>query len=89
MLRTVRDTDDQEFVPHLAVTVGVVLAMLSLGVLIFFIHRVVTSIQAFRIIANVAADLEGAINRLVRSSDPAMPAVSRGVRARGATSADC
>jgi uncharacterized membrane protein len=46
------------------VTVGVVLAMLSLGVLIFFIHHVATSIQASRIIANVAEDLEAAIDRL-------------------------
>lgn len=64
VLRTVRGSDDAEFVPHLAVTVGVVLAMLSLGVLIFFIHHVATSIQASRIIANVAEDLEGAIERL-------------------------
>jgi len=64
VLRTVRGTDDEQFVPHLAVTVGVVLAMLSLSVLIFFIHHVATSIQASRVIANVAADLEGAIDRL-------------------------
>ena len=64
VLRTVRGSDAEEFVPHLAVTVGVILAMLSLGVLIFFIHHVATSIQASRIIANVAADLEGAIDRL-------------------------
>lgn len=64
VLRTVRGGDDAEFVPHLAVTVGVLLAMLSLGVLIFFIHHVATSIQASRIIANVAEDLEGAIDRL-------------------------
>lgn len=64
VLRTVRGSDDEEFVPHLAVTVGVVLAMLSLGVLIFFIHHVATSIQASRVIANVATDLEGAISRL-------------------------
>ena len=64
VLRTVRGSDDEEFVPHLAVTVGVVLVMLSLGVLIFFIHHVATSIQASRIIANVADDLEGAITRL-------------------------
>jgi uncharacterized membrane protein len=64
VLRTVRGSDDEEFVPHLAVTVGVVLAMLSLGVLIFFIHHVATSIQASRIIANVADDLEAAIDRV-------------------------
>jgi uncharacterized membrane protein len=64
VLRTVRGSDDAEFVPHLAVTVGVTLALLSLGVLIFFIHHVSTSIQASRIIANVADDLESAITRL-------------------------
>ena len=64
VLRTVRGTEDLQFVPHLAVTIGVVLAMLSLGVLIFFIHHIATSIQASQVIANVAADLEGAIDRL-------------------------
>jgi uncharacterized membrane protein len=68
VLRTVRGDDGGVFVPHLAVTVGVVLAMLSLGVLIFFIHHVSTSIQASRIIANVAEDLEGAIDRLFPES---------------------
>lgn len=64
VLRTVRGNEDAEFVPHLAVTVGVVLAVLSLGVLIFFIHHVSTSIQASQIIAHVSADLEDAIERL-------------------------
>lgn len=64
VLRTVRGNDAAQFVPHLAVTGGVVLAMLSLGVLIFFIHHVSTSIQASQIIANVSEDLDGAIDRL-------------------------
>jgi uncharacterized membrane protein len=64
VLRTIRGTDDVEFVPHLAVTLGVGLAMLSLGVLIFFIHHVATSIQASRIIARVASDLEAAAGQL-------------------------
>jgi uncharacterized membrane protein len=64
VLRTIRGADDSEFVPHLAVTLGVLLAMLSLGVLIFFIHHVATSIQASRIIAKVASDLEAAANHL-------------------------
>ncbi len=68
VLRTVRGSDDEEFVPHLAVTVGVALAILSLGVLIFFIHHVATSIQATRVIANVADDLVRAIDRLFPAS---------------------
>lgn len=74
VLRTVRGSDNEEFVPHLAVTVGVVLAMLSLGVLIFFIHHVATSIQASRIIANVSEDLERAIDRLWPENGSAHPA---------------
>ena len=68
VLRTVRGNDDAQFVPHLAVTLGVVLAMLSLGVLIFFIHHVSTSIQASQIIASVAADLEASIDACSRSA---------------------
>lgn len=64
VLRSVRGNDDAEFALHLSVSAGVLLAMMSLGVLIFFIHHVATSIQASQIIANVAEDLEGAIDSL-------------------------
>ncbi|HSC76417.1 MAG TPA: DUF2254 domain-containing protein [Pseudomonadales bacterium] len=68
VLRTIRGTDATEFVPHLAVTLGVILAMLSLGVLIFFIHHVATSIQASGIVAKVAGDLAVAANHLFPDS---------------------
>ncbi len=64
VLRTVRGGDDSEFVPNLSVTAAVLLALFSLGVLIYFIHHVSVSIQASQIIANVASDLEEAIDRL-------------------------
>jgi uncharacterized membrane protein len=64
VLRTISGTDAAEFVPHLAVTLGFVLAMLSLGVLILFSHHVAMSIQASRIIAKVAGDLEEAAAHL-------------------------
>lgn len=64
VLRTVRGGDDSEFVPNLSVTTGVLLALFSLGVLIYFIHHVSVSIQASQIIANVADDLEEGIRRL-------------------------
>lgn len=46
VLRTIRGLDEREFVPHLSVTVGVLLGVASLGVLIYFIHHVSVSIQA-------------------------------------------
>ena len=64
VLRTVRSGDGAEFVPNLSVTTGVLLAIFSLGVLIYFIHHVSVSIQASQIIANVTHDLEHGIDRL-------------------------
>lgn len=64
ILRTVRGDDYNKFVPQLSVTVGVVLALASIGVLIYFIHHASTSIQASSVIAEVGRELEGAIERL-------------------------
>lgn len=64
VLRTVRGSDESQFVPNIAVSAGVLLALASLGILIYFIHHVSTSIQAAHIIAAVAQDLHHAIERL-------------------------
>ncbi|MEX0761098.1 MAG: DUF2254 domain-containing protein [Dehalococcoidia bacterium] len=58
------ETDDELFVPYISVAFGIILALASLGVLIYFIHHVSASIQANSIVASVGQDLEGAINRL-------------------------
>jgi uncharacterized membrane protein len=63
-LRTVRGVNDITFVPHVSVSVGVVMAMLSLGVLIYFIHHVSAFIQVSNIIAVVSQDLDEAIDRI-------------------------
>jgi uncharacterized membrane protein len=64
VLRTVRSWEDAEFVPHLSVTLGVLLAVASLGVLIYFIHHIAASIQASNVIARVSGELQAAIDRL-------------------------
>ncbi len=64
VLRTVNGTEQDEFVPHISVSVGLVLALISLGVLIFFIHHSAESIQAENVIASVSDDLHMAIDRL-------------------------
>lgn len=64
VLRTVNGTEGQEFVPQISITVGVGMAMASIGVLIYFIHHVATSIQATSIITSVSHDLERSIDRL-------------------------
>ena len=64
VLRTIRRADETLFVPHLAVTVGVMLALISLAVLIYFIHHVAVSIQADQVIARVGKELLEGIERL-------------------------
>ncbi len=64
VLRTVRGEDYQLFVPQLSVTVGVLLAMASIGVLIYFIHHASTIIQVSHVIADVSHDLEQVTNSL-------------------------
>lgn len=61
VLRTVRDASETAggaFVPHLAVTVAVLLTVFSLAVLIYFIHHTADSIQVATILARIAGELE-------------------------------
>jgi uncharacterized membrane protein len=64
VLRTIRAGDEGGFIPSLAVSVGVVLAIGGICVLIFFIHHIASSIQASNIIASIAAETMLAIDRL-------------------------
>lgn len=64
VLRTIRRPEEGAFVPHLAVTLGVALAIVSLWVLIYFIHHVSVSIQAEEVIARVGAELDETMERL-------------------------
>lgn len=66
VLRTIRGEGDgySQFVPQFSVTVGVLLALASIGVLIYFINHAATKIQASHVISEVSADLDDAIDRL-------------------------
>ncbi len=71
-------TGGREFVPHLSITVSVGLVTVSMGVLIYFINHIATSIQLPQVIASIARDLSRAIdaesvddNRL--ESGPSVP----------------
>jgi len=64
VLRTIHGEDYDLFVPQLSVTVGIALAIVSVGVLIYFIHHASTIIQASHVIAEVSHDFDQAIDRL-------------------------
>lgn len=57
VLRTIRYPDEGAFVPHLSVTLGVTLALVSVGVLIYFIHHISRSIQADVLVARIGTEV--------------------------------
>ena len=77
ILRTVRSDGDSEFVPYISVTTGLVLALVSLIVLIYFFHHMALSMQAPYIIGEVAADLFKTIERLLPAEQESAKANDR------------
>jgi uncharacterized membrane protein len=63
ILLSVREGEN-EFVPRLSIAVAIILAVLSLVVLIYFIHHSSASIQADNLIARVSGDMERSIDKL-------------------------
>lgn len=72
VLRTIHG-GEAEFVPSLAVFFAFVMAIVGIGVLIFFIHHIASSIQASSIIASITQETIAAIERLF----PEIPAYGR------------
>jgi uncharacterized membrane protein len=64
VMRAVRGIDDAEFVPPLAMSTGILLVFVSVGILIFFIHHVANSIQADSVVRSIAVETEDAIDRI-------------------------
>ena len=65
VMRTIRASDqDSGYVPHVAVAAGVVLAMASLAVLIYFIHHTAHSIRIETQLAALTTETRQGIDRL-------------------------
>lgn len=64
VLRTIRGGDEGTFIPSIAVLAGFLLALLSVGVLIFFIHHIASGLQASIILDRVRLATERSITRL-------------------------
>ena len=66
VLRTVhaKTAEGPEFVPHASITVAVLLAVLSIGVLVYFIHHVSVSLQAPMVVAHARADFDEVVARM-------------------------
>ncbi len=57
------------FVPSIAVIVGILLAIFSVGVFIYFIHHAAVSLIASHIVETVANDTAGSFEKLFRGED--------------------
>jgi uncharacterized membrane protein len=55
-LGAVQSSPSPTFVPHFSVTVALALTLVDLGVLIYFIHHVATSIQLTTVVSGIARD---------------------------------
>jgi uncharacterized membrane protein len=67
-----------DFVPQLSIAVALALTLLSLGVLIFFIHHVATSIQLPSVVAGIADDFSRTVQD-VYSEAARFPSVAAGL----------
>jgi uncharacterized membrane protein len=80
--RTIRSEDAaEEFLPEIAVTVAVLLALTSIGFLIYFINHAARSVQAAVIIDSAAGDTRRALERIfsqvAERAAEVMPAADR------------
>ena len=57
VLRTVRTVQENPFVPHLAITGAIALALLSLATLVWFVHHIAASINVETVVDAVHHDL--------------------------------
>jgi len=81
VLRTIRGSGGvDEFVPSLAVFFAFVLSLCGVGVLIYFIHHIASSIQASSIIASIAEETNAAIDRLLPEKQDQSPIEDEGLR---------
>lgn len=64
VLRTIRGGDEGQFVPSVAVLAGLLLGFVGIGVLIYFIHHISTSIQASHILAAATAETLRTVDNL-------------------------
>lgn len=61
ILRSIQSEGQNEFIPNISVTVGVILVFLSVGVLVYFIHHVSTKIQAESIVNTIFEETTKAV----------------------------
>ena len=74
VLRSVRTQAEGEFIPHLALSVGILLAFVCVGTLVFFVGHMAGRINVDTVVELVSAEVRSAVDRLmVTEAQPAPP----------------
>lgn len=68
VVRTVRSQDESAFVPHLAVSGGIILAIVCVATLVWFVHHIATGINVETVVNTVHDDLIASIEAGTLSS---------------------
>jgi uncharacterized membrane protein len=83
VLRSVRAPSEEEFVPHLALSVGILLAFASVATLVYFVWHMAERINVDVVIDLVTEDVRSAIKHLTSDApQPAPPAQNFWIGAR-------
>jgi uncharacterized membrane protein len=73
VLRSVRTQDEGAFTPHLALTVGILLAFACVGTLVYFVAHMANRINVDTVVELVSDDIRSAIRRLLTDRPQAAP----------------
>jgi uncharacterized membrane protein len=80
VVRDIRGSDfSGGFVPAIAITVAIAMSVISLVMLVYFVHHVSSSIQASHIVSTISKDMEESIPKLYPSHAGKPAAASRGL----------
>lgn len=69
VLQSIHYDGSEIFVPRLATTLSLILALVDFGILIYFFHHVSTLLQAEKVIESVSRELSNTINKLFPDKD--------------------
>lgn len=73
VLRTVRDRNEGEFIPHLALSVALALALVCVGVLVYFVDHMASRINVDTVVGLVSDDVRSAFTRLTSDEPQTLP----------------
>ena len=77
VLRSIRTHDEGEFIPHLSLSLGILLAFVCVATLVFFVGHMAGRINVDTVVDLVSGEVQGAVSRLmVTEAQPAPPPAS-------------